>query len=635
MNNMLRLIAVTTISLLYSFANAQTNLITNGTFEATSVWTGWSTSVANGDLWGGTGACTAHGGVKNIWLGDDVQQYGVNYATEDLYQTVSIPSTATSCVLDFYSSINTLETGTTPYDYLYVRLRSTSGALLATLGYLSNVQGSYGIPGCQTWNHIINVNIPSTYFGTTVRVSFEFTTDGSDPTIFRLDDISLMATTGVPCTYSLSPYSYTCPTSAATVYNNISSVITQTGCDWYTTVTSGSSWLATSSYGSGNGNISIYVDQNTSPNSRNGTIDINGQILTITQPGTCTYSLSQNNYTCANASANTLNNIVTVTTQNGCNWAATVTSGNSWLSTTSSGVGSGALSISVLQNTTGSSRNGTININGQTLNINQPGGCSYSLSQSTYTCANTSAGTLNSILLVNTQTGCSWTATVTSGGSWLTTSSSGTGSGALSITVLENTTTSPRNGTIDVNGQTVTITQPGIACTYSLSSSTYVCPEKSAKTYDNIALVSTLSGCNWTATVTNGSSWLATSSSGTGSGAISIIVLENTSGLPRNGTVNVNGQTLTITQPAFNVGIGELETNHYSIYPNPGHDKITIAANQKMLGRDFQIFDNLGRIVIDGRISNLTTVVQIESLSPGIYFFKLNSEQVKSKLIKY
>ncbi len=633
---MQKLIQLIIFSLTSFYASAQTNLILNGTFEnTTSTWTNWSSTSGGTNLWGGQGACTANGGLKSIWMGDQTQATGINNAVENLYQTVTIPSTATSCVLDFYVSINTEEISTsTAYDHMYVRLRSSTGTLLLTFAALSNLHGDYQIPGCKTWVHYINGTVPSTYFGQTVRISVEFDTDSGDPTIFRLDDISLMATTSSPCTYSLSQPTYTCANASANAYSNIATVSTQAGCSWTALVIPpAGSWLGTTSTGTGSGSLSIYVMQNTSPNPRTGTISVNGQTIAVTQPGTCSYTLSQNTYTCANAAANTFSNIATITTQSSCNWTANVTSGSTWLSTSSAGSGSGSLSITVLANTSGSTRNGTIDINGQTISITQPAGCSYTLSQSNYACANASAGTFSSILLVNTQSTCAWAATVTSGNSWLSTTSAGTGSGAISITVLQNTTTGARNGTIDINGQTLTITQPGVVCTYSLSLSTYNCINALANTYNTIGLVTTQTPCIWAATVTSGTSWLATASSGTGSGAISIIVLQNT-GNSRSGTIDINGQILTIIQPAAGTGINEIENQFVSIFPNPAQSEITIAARREMIGKDFAITNNLGQILIQGKINNLSTLINMESLSAGIYFFRINHEGTNIKLIK-
>jgi len=438
-------------------ANAQTNLIANGGFEATNAYTNWSHVSNWTNIWAGAGACSSHGGSNYLWLGDQPEQTGVNNATEDIYQTVTIPSTTLTCVLDFWASVNTKETSlTTVSDYVNVNIKNTSGTLLYSLKQLSNLDGTYGIPGCQVWKHY-TVNVPSAYFGSTVRVSFEFSTDFlSNPTIFRLDDISLNAT--LPC--------------------------------------------------------------------------------------------------------------------------------------------------------------------------------SYSLSQSTYTCADALLGIFINAANVITQTGCSWTASVTSGSSWLSTSSSGTGNGIVVISVQPNNSLSPRTGTINVNGQTLTVTQPALTCVYSLSQPSYICANAAANTYSNIVSVTTQSVCNWSASVTTGSSWLSTSSSGTGNGNISITVTQNTTSSIRTGNINLNGQTLTIVQPASNTGINEIKNLPFSIFPNPSQNQITIEAKQEIIGEDFEITDNLGRNLIHGKINDLTTTVALDNLKAGIYLFRINSKGLVYKLVK-
>lgn len=612
---------------------SQTNLISNGTFESSTTWTNWYSTSVNGDLFGGTGPCSPHQGSKYIWLGSN-SGYGFDNAMEDMYQTVTIPSNTTNCYLGFYSSINTSETGATPFDYLKMTIRSTSGALLYSFGSVNNTYGNYGIPGCQSWN-FYSFSVPSSYYGSTVRISFEFTTDVSNPTIFRVDDVTLMATLSNPCTYSLSQYSYTCPTSTANLYNNITSVSTQSSCYWSGNVTSGNSWLSTTSSSTGSGNLSISVLQNTSANPRTGTIDINGQSITITQPGSCTYSLSQNTYTCPNANSNTFNSIVTVTTQTSCSWTAIVTSGNTWLSTSSSGGNNGNVSVLVTQNNSGGQRTGTIDIGGQTLTIIQPVGCTYSLSQYTFTCADASANSYNSIILVNTQSACSWAAVVTFGSSWLSSPSAGTNSGAVSITVNANPTTSSRTGAIEINGQYLSIIQPGISCVYSLSNSTYTCTNGLANTYSNIATVTTQSVCPWTANPINGAlSWMATSSSGPGNGSLTITVLKNNTGNIRTGNIDIGGSIITIVQPVGNVGIEDNKNNLFSISPNPVQREFIINAADKMIGKGYEIYDNLGRLVSQGRIIGLSTTVIVDDLITGVYFVNIPDEGINLKLLK-
>jgi len=532
--------------------NAQELLLNGGFEDPTSPWTDWYYTIANGNLWGGQGSCTAGEGTDYIWLGDQFQNTGINTGEEDNYQTVTIPGNADSCQLTFISSINTLETEATSYDFLDVEIYSSAGTLLYSLGYLDNTFGDYGIPGCQSW-YSYNVSIPSQFFGQSIRLSFKFTTDVSYPTIFRLDDVSLISYATI-CSYSLSQSSYTCPDNSSNTYFAIAAVNTQSSCSWNALVTSGSSWLTCTSSGSGNGAIDVSASQNTGITSRTGSINVEGQTLTIIQPGIiCNYNLSQTTFTCPDSSSNNYNAVAAMSVLSGCTWSAVVTSGGSWLTCTSAGDGNGNIDITVGQNTSVYSRTGTISVGGQNLIIIQPGigGCIYSLSQSTYSCSDNSSNTYNAVATIYAQTNCTWDASVSSGGSWLTCTSAGSGNGDINISVSQNTGIASRTGSIMVAGQVITIIQPGIICTYSLSQTSYTCPDNLANTYNSVSTLVTLTGCAWDAMVTSGGSWLTCTSSGTASGSIDITVSLNTSVNARTGTINVEGQNLTINQPGI------------------------------------------------------------------------------------
>lgn len=713
---MKRIVLLGLVALFYHSGNSQTNLLVNGGYE--SNFASWFAAAPNGNLWAGIGTCTPAVGQRYSWLADQNEALGINNAVEDVFQTVTIPAASSACVLTFQTSINTMESTTgTAYDFMTFNIRSTTGTLLYSSGSLSNLHGAFGIPGCQSWASYYD-SLPSSLFGQTVRFSIEYTTDGSLPTIFRLDNVAL--TSYPTCSYSLSTSSYTCPNSNAAVLTNVSSVttqsfcswsaqvisggswlsttssgtgngaiditvaqntgsarsgsiningyvltinqpafvcsyslssssylcpnanaavltsvssvITQSPCAWSALVTSGGSWLSTSSSGTGNGAINITVAQNTGP-ARTGTIDVNGNILTINQPAMpCVYSLSTSSYTCPNANAGVLTSVSNVVTQSFCTWSALVTSGGSWLSTTSSGTGNGAIDITVTQNT-GPARIGTIDINGTTLTINQPAlSCAYSLSSSSYLCPNANAGVLTSVSNVITQSNCTWNAIVTSGASWLSTSSSGTGNGSIDITVTQNTG-SARTGTIDVNGQILTINQPAISCTYSLSQNNVILPDHSANTYNSIALVNTQSNCSWTASVTTGNAWLVTSSAGTGAGSLSVVVLENTTGALRTATVDIEGQIITIIQPEKDQpnSIDEYSDESIFIYPNPAVENIMIEVPEALVGQEYIIIDVSGKQVLQGRIEENIQKVDVSYLTSGLFIIRF---QQSDKLIK-
>lgn len=106
---------------------------------------------------------------------------GYNNCTDLIYQTVTIPSTATSATLTFWTYVSTTETSH-PYDYFYSQIRNSSGSVLSTLLKLNDgtatgwVQHSY---------NLLN------YKGQTVQIAFKGTNDASNPTDFFVDDVSL------------------------------------------------------------------------------------------------------------------------------------------------------------------------------------------------------------------------------------------------------------------------------------------------------------------------------------------------------------------------------------------------------------------------------------------------------------
>ena len=269
--------------------------------------------------------------------------------------------------------MNTSESTTTiEYDQMVLNILSSNGTFLESLGYLSNVQADPGITNCQTWGTYV-VPIPSNYFGQTIRLAFDFATDGSAPTIFRVDDIRFLATSPTSCNYSLNTNSYTLSGSQSVTFSNATSVSTTNNCSWFAQVTSGGSWLSTTSNGTGNGNVSISVTENTGLNTRIGTIDIEGQTLTIEQPSvSCDYSLTQSTYNCPDHKAANLINIALVNVSNGCNWDATVIEGSNWMVCNSDGSGNGTINIDVTANNTGQERTGTIVVESETLLVVQP-----------------------------------------------------------------------------------------------------------------------------------------------------------------------------------------------------------------------------------------------------------------------
>ena len=151
-----------------------TQLILNGGFESSS--TNWTESSTGGYEIVSTDNPRA--GSYSAYLCD------YNSGTDIIYQTITIPSSATNVTLSYYTYITTQETSH-PYDYLYIQVRNTSGTVLTTLQTLND--GS-----------TVNSWIPSSYSlnnykGQTVQICFKGTNDSSYPTAFYVDDVSVIS----------------------------------------------------------------------------------------------------------------------------------------------------------------------------------------------------------------------------------------------------------------------------------------------------------------------------------------------------------------------------------------------------------------------------------------------------------
>jgi len=152
--------------------------LVNGSFESGA--TGWSGTTGTIGNWNVSPHYqAAYDGVNASFLGGNGKT-----ATETLYQTVTIPSTATKATLSFYLHIDTKESGSTAYDRLAVQVRNSAGTLLKTLVTYSNANSATG--------YQLRTFDLSAYKGQTIRVHFNMTEDSSLATSFLLDKASLL-----------------------------------------------------------------------------------------------------------------------------------------------------------------------------------------------------------------------------------------------------------------------------------------------------------------------------------------------------------------------------------------------------------------------------------------------------------
>lgn len=163
-------------------APAPQERVSNGGFSGTvTQWTLGTNFYANSNFGSCNLTCPGYAYVSepngNISLSNNL--FGT------MRQDISLPSTASSITLTFWVSISTLETGSTPYDVLSVSLLNTQGSPLQLIQTFSNVNAG----GYRKTTFDL-----TPYKGQTVRLSFVGTTDSTNGTVFRVDDVSVLAT---------------------------------------------------------------------------------------------------------------------------------------------------------------------------------------------------------------------------------------------------------------------------------------------------------------------------------------------------------------------------------------------------------------------------------------------------------
>jgi hypothetical protein len=155
------------------------NVIANPGFESGA--TSWTQSSSAGAAIITNDAANARAGSWYAWLG------GANSVTDTLTQDIVVPSTQPR--LQFWYRVTTNETVPGDWDIMSVTIASpSSGAVLATVTSFSNQHATSG------WTQSPTFDL-SAFAGQTVRLRFAVSTDSSETTSFRIDDVSVTGTT--------------------------------------------------------------------------------------------------------------------------------------------------------------------------------------------------------------------------------------------------------------------------------------------------------------------------------------------------------------------------------------------------------------------------------------------------------
>ena len=333
------------------------------------------------------------------------------------------------------------------------------------------------------------------------------------------------------CSYEVSPTTHDAPATGGTVPV---SVFAGSGCAWE--ATSSVPWITFSGASSGSGamTVSLVVSANTGA-SRDGTVTIGGQTVTVRQGVGCSFTIAPESQTVTPAGGT---GSVAVTAPGGCAWTAA--SNVPWITVTqgSSGSGNGTVQFSVAA-ATGPSRTGTVTIAGRTFTVTQGQGCTFALNPTSRSApVGSSSGTFN----VVTATGCAWTAATTDQWITITSGATGSGNGTVGYSVAANTGPA-RTGRITAGGQTFTIEQAD-ACSIAATPRTFNIPAAGQSATVNVTAAA---GCSWTAA--SQAPWVTITSgaAGSGNGAAQFAVASNT-GPERVGNALVAGLSVTFTQ---------------------------------------------------------------------------------------
>jgi len=324
------------------------------------------------------------------------------------------------------------------------------------------------------------------------------------------------------------------------------------------TATSDQPWLTVSpTSGTGDGNITLFANENTTNAKRIATVTINGEgvsskTINVTQlAAEAIFEVSPLSVQVGKEQGSTGNaNIVS-----NVPWKAT--SNADWLSVSpTSGTGNGTLVFTAEANNSITSRSTTVVVesdgfSSKTISITQAAG------SETLTVSENSLNLnykSNSKATFNITSNTSWT--IANDQSWLTVSpTSGTGNGTITLNVQENPLSTSRvanltvfaNGVIDKTIEIVQIAAPVSLLVNPLTLE--ISTESSEAVYSTI-----FSNNSWI--VAGGAEWLNISpKSGTGDGELKFTAQANLSAVPRSATVKVTSrdlppQTITITQAA-------------------------------------------------------------------------------------
>ena len=81
-------------------------------------------------------------------------------------------------------------------------------------------------------------------------------------------------------------------------------------------------------------------------------------------------------------------------------------------------------------------------------------------------------------------------------------------------------------------------------------------------------------------------------------------------------------------------GLDEINNSTIKVYPNPTNASFNIEVDINVVGSNYFIFDQLGKVVQKGFISSASQILDVAELSKGIYNLTIDNSDIRVKLIK-
>jgi uncharacterized repeat protein (TIGR01451 family) len=176
--------------------------------------------------------------------------------------------------------------------------------------------------------------------------------------------------------------------------------------------------------------------------------------------------------------------------------------------------------------------------------------CAFSLA-STSTSVPATGGTGN-VTFTATASDCAWTAASNASFVSISSATSGTGNGGVTFSVTANPSSAARSGTLTIGGQTFTVNQSRLGCSFTLASSSASVSASSGT--GGVSFTGAASDCAWTATSNVDWITITSGSSGSGNGTVAYAVAANSGISSRTGTIAIADQTFTVTQAGAAAG---------------------------------------------------------------------------------